>query len=81
MMTTAEAVRLQNATCCPSCGRAKECGRSLCRECMIVLPPHVRDALLFAKREKLAPRYEEAIRCAVQRRQSASVVNAGRHTR
>lgn len=82
MMTREESTRAHNATCCAGCGAAKPVGQPLCTACLRVLPNHMRSDVLFTKRnEGLERKLEEAIRCAKQRRMTASEVGAGQHTR
>lgn len=68
MITTAEALRIKNATVCAGCGAVKATGDALCPKCRRNLTPELRDAVLFARP---GGPMELAIERAVQHAQQA----------
>lgn len=81
MMTAAEIVRELHSAVCPSCHAPKEKKAALCSRCYVTLPEHMRAELRLPIGKGFEAAYENARRCAKQRRVPASGVRAGRHTR
>lgn len=81
MMTTAEIVRELHSAVCPVCHREKVKRVALCGTCLNVLPPHMRDGLRKSFGMGFEQAYEQAKRCAQERRLTASQVGAGRHAK
>jgi hypothetical protein len=81
MMTVTEAVATLRSNRCGGCGKKKGAMQSFCFECYRLLPDHMQRALYRRVGSGYEAAHEEARRCIAQRRETASEVRAGRHTK